>query len=117
VPGTQRFKRSDITPLMLCAAIAEHGTGALDVLHRTYPAKVLVAAVYRDVTRGYITYGVTCWRPFLDHRGRALLIEHGILPAPPRPLPTAPPRPAPLRVVIAQDRFAGVRAIVTAPLP
>lgn len=66
-------KRADITPLMLCQAIADHGSGAFGVLATEFPAKVVIAAICRDTSRGYVSYGVTVGRPFLDTRGRRLL--------------------------------------------
>ncbi len=65
------WKRADVTPAMLCLAIESHGMGALDALCSIgIPAKVLLAAVHRDTARGYINWGVSPWRPFLDRRGR-----------------------------------------------
>jgi hypothetical protein len=69
--AARRWKRADVTTEMLCYAIDRHGAEALDVLHTALgiPTKVLVAAVHRDTTRGFVNWGVSPWRPFLDARG------------------------------------------------
>jgi hypothetical protein len=77
----RRWKRADVTTEMLCYAIHRHGVAALDILHGVLgiPPKVLVAAVHRDTTRGFVDWGVSPWRPFLGARGlnwvRAGLLE------------------------------------------
>jgi hypothetical protein len=60
-----------VTTELLCYAIHRHEMGALDILHAALgiPAKVLVAAVHRDATRGFVDWGVSPWRPFLAARG------------------------------------------------
>lgn len=71
LPTARRWKRSDVTTELLCYAIHRHEMGALDILHAALgiPAKVLVAAVHRDATRGFVDWGVSPWRPFLAARG------------------------------------------------
>lgn len=73
----KRWKRSDVSTLLLCRAIRGYGVHALDILAATQgiPPKVLLAAVYRDSDAGYVTWGVSAWRPFLDRRGTQLLEE------------------------------------------
>jgi hypothetical protein len=71
-PPVRQWKRSDVTTELLCYAICRHGVGALDILHAVLgiPAKVLIAAVHRDTIRGFVNWGVSPWRPFLEARGR-----------------------------------------------
>lgn len=72
----RRPKRADISPLMLCRAVAD---GGLVSLYERFPAKVVLAAVDRDTGRGLISWGVSPGRPWLEPRGRALLegVAHG----------------------------------------
>lgn len=69
------WKRSDVTTELLCWAIHCHGVEALDYLHAflLIPPKVLVAAVDRDTRHGFVNWGVSVWRPFLDGRGVVLV--------------------------------------------
>lgn len=67
------MKRADLPTLAVCAAVDRYGMGAFDALAAAYPWKVVLAAVHRDVARGYLSYGVSPMRPFLAARGRALL--------------------------------------------
>ena len=71
----RRWKRADVTTALLCWAIYRHGAGALDYLRDALgiPAKMLMVAVDRDTRRGYVNWGVSVWRPFLDTRGTALV--------------------------------------------
>lgn len=63
-----------MTTELLCWAIYHYGVEALDYLRtRGIPAKVLMAAVDRDTRHGYVNWGVSVWRPFLDRRGDELV--------------------------------------------
>lgn len=67
------MKRSDLSTLELCQAIAEHGVQAWEHLVVRFPPKVVLAAIDRDTNAKFVSWGVAQRRPFLDERGEALL--------------------------------------------
>ena len=59
-----RARRADVSTEMIFAAIEEHGLSAFGFLTKTYPPKVVLAALRRDIDRGWLEYGVSevhCW--------------------------------------------------------
>lgn len=70
-PKGRPWKRADVSTGVLCLAIHHYGVDAMEVLHHLgVPWKVLNAAVARDARRGWVTWGVSIGRPFLDTKGR-----------------------------------------------
>ena len=70
-PKGRPWKRADVSTGVLCLAIHHYGVDAMEVLHHLgIPWKVLNAAVARDADRGWVTWGVSIGRPFLDTKGR-----------------------------------------------
>lgn len=65
------MKRSDLTQLLVLAAIEKNGFDAWEVLTATFPPKVVLAAIMREVEAGNLTYGATARRPWLTDKGSA----------------------------------------------
>lgn len=66
-PG--RPKRSDLTTDALLAVVRQHGFHAFESLASAYPAKLVQAAIERDIRAGYLEYGVSLTRPWLTPQG------------------------------------------------
>jgi hypothetical protein len=67
------YKRSDISTLMLLACVQVYSFRAFEVLCETYPWKVVLAAFRRDNGRGYLNYGTSEIRCWVDPEGEALI--------------------------------------------
>ncbi|MGW6790028.1 hypothetical protein [Streptomyces chartreusis] len=71
-----RLKRSDLPTFVILSFITVYGTHAADALTDIgWPPKVVLAAIMRDVRRGYLDYGVSAWRPWVTAEGHEHLKE------------------------------------------
>ena len=69
----RRYKRADIPTSVVLACVAVYGFRAYEVLCETFPYKVVQAAYLRDVGYGYLSYGTSLHRPWLDSAGEAFI--------------------------------------------
>jgi hypothetical protein len=65
---------------MLLRAFDRHGFGAWSMLALSFPPKVILAAIYRDVSAGYLDYGVAAHLCWLTKRGKAELFKQTVTP-------------------------------------
>ncbi|MFE3577861.1 hypothetical protein [Streptomyces vinaceus] len=63
------FKRADLPTEVVLHAVAEHEFHAFEHLAAQHPAKVVQAAMRRDIRRGLLEYGVSEIRPWLTPLG------------------------------------------------
>lgn len=76
VPLLRKPKRSDVTTQLLLEHVAQFGPWAWERLCQLFPAKVVLAAIRREVDRKRLDYGVAERRPFLTGTGGRWLREH-----------------------------------------
>lgn len=63
------MKRADLTTYDVLTAVREHRFSAFEQRAEKYPAKVVRAAIARDVGAGLLEYGVSADRPWLSPAG------------------------------------------------
>lgn len=69
----KRWKRSDVSSLMVVACVQAYSFRAFEVLCETYPEKVVYRAFERDNNRGYLGCGTSTIRSWLEPAGRDLI--------------------------------------------
>jgi hypothetical protein len=73
VTSERRYKRSDISTLIVLACVQVYSWRAYEVLCETYPWKVVVAAFLRDNDRGYLGCGTSFVRCWVEPAGKTLI--------------------------------------------
>lgn len=68
-----RLKRSDVSTFFILSNIETYGAHAWERMVDRFPPKLVLAAIYRDIHRGLLDYGVVASRPFLTDEGRDFL--------------------------------------------
>jgi hypothetical protein len=64
--------------MLLLDVVAVRGVYAWEHLCENFPAKVVLAAIDREVCRGNLNYGVAMRRPFLTSKGRVERDRHAV---------------------------------------
>jgi hypothetical protein len=82
--STDRWKRSDVTTNYLLWTILGYGTEAADYTVQRWgvPPKVVLAAILRDAKKGYLTWGVSAWRPYINTQADLPPLEDTLAPPP-----------------------------------
>jgi hypothetical protein len=68
-------KRSDLPTVVVLAMVKTYQIRAFEVLSMVYPPKIVLAAFDRDVSKGYLEYGSTVTRPWLEPEGYEFISE------------------------------------------
>jgi hypothetical protein len=68
-------KRSDLPTVVVLAMVKMYQLRTFEVLSTVYPPKIVLAAFDRDVNKGYLEYGTTVARPWLESKGYEFISE------------------------------------------
>lgn len=70
------YKRSDVPTTVVLSCVYTLGFTAFDVLSETFPAKIVLAAFMRDMSRGLMECGTTETKPWLTPAGKQWLASY-----------------------------------------